>query len=139
MQQMLDMSKKLLENVRFIDLYSADLLEQTNLAIFWKDSKSQFLGYNKVFANICEISDSESIIGKTDYDCPWTNKQSSKFRKDDNIVLNLSCPKLNIKEELDLYNNKKIIILTNKFPIYSAVTKKQGVLGMFSKIDTTNN
>ena len=54
-----------------------------NHYIFWKDKNSVFLGCNKAFALEANLSSPAEIIGKTDYDLPWSKEESDAYQADD--------------------------------------------------------
>jgi PAS domain-containing protein len=51
--------------------------------IFWKDTRSVYLGCNANFAVVAGVGSPEEIVGKTDYDLPWRKDEAAFFRKID--------------------------------------------------------
>ncbi|MEL6780167.1 MAG: hypothetical protein AAFO06_23285, partial [Cyanobacteria bacterium J06597_16] len=47
--------------------------------IFWKDVNSAYLGCNQKFADIAGLACPDQLIGKTDYDMPWTKEESDFY------------------------------------------------------------
>ncbi len=45
-------------------------------AVFWKNREGVFLGCNLQFAKDANCSSPEEVVGKTDYDLPWTKEES---------------------------------------------------------------
>lgn len=94
--------------------YFNNLINNIPHLVFWKNKKSIFLGCNKEFAKSINISSPSDIVGKSDYDMPWTREQSEKYIKDDRLVMQSGLPKLNYEErQLDK------IMLVSKVPIYA--------------------
>jgi PAS domain S-box-containing protein len=105
-----------------------------NHFIFWKDKNSVFLGCNKAFASSANLTSPEEIVGKTDYDLPWSKEESDSYRADDNEVMNSKVPKLNIEEPQTLINGKQIILTTSKVPLFNDNGEVYGVLAIYSDI-----
>jgi signal transduction histidine kinase/DNA-binding response OmpR family regulator len=111
-----------------------ELLEQIPAGVFWKDKNSVFLGCNRFFARLAEISDPKMIVGKTDYDLPWGEYQASNYIADDLEVINSAKPKLNIEEKQTLGDGQEYYLLTNKLPIINKSGEVVGILGFFHDI-----
>lgn len=47
--------------------------------IFWKNVNSIYLGCNKNFITVAGLNNPEDIIGKSDYDLPWTKNESDFY------------------------------------------------------------
>lgn len=105
-----------------------------NHYIFWKDVHSVFLGCNKAFALSANLKSPSEIIGKTDYDLPWSKEESDNYIADDQQVMKSRKPKLNIEEPQTLPNGKKIILLTSKVPLFDQKGEVCGVLAIYSDI-----
>ncbi len=102
--------------------------------VFWKDREGVFRGCNDMFAGIAGLATSAEIVGKTDYDMPWTKQESDLYREDDLSVIRSGKPKLNIEEtNLDAEGNEKTI-LTSKVPLEADDGCIIGVLGIFADI-----
>lgn len=100
-----------------------------NYYIFWKDLNSVYLGCNKAFATLANVGSPENIVGKNDYDLPWTKEYSDKFRSDDKEVMESGKPKLNIEEPHKLKNGEIVVLLTSKIPLINN-NKVFGVFGI---------
>ncbi|HEX3757698.1 MAG TPA: PAS domain-containing protein, partial [Kofleriaceae bacterium] len=55
-------------------------------SVFWKDRNSVFRGCNESFAALAGMSP-DSIVGKTDYDMPWTREEAEQYRAADRRVI----------------------------------------------------
>ena len=103
-------------------------------AIFWKDKDSVFLGCNEKFAHLAMLNSTEEIVGKTDYDLPWSKKESDQYVADDHFVIQSKKEKLNIEENLT-NQNEPSFLLTSKVPLYDNRSGEvSGVLGIFTDI-----
>ena len=100
--------------------------------VFWKNTKGEFLGCNKVVANIFHLSDPMDIVGKTNYDL-FEKDLADKATESDNIVLNQE--KTTNTEEIGLNTNGEIVTyLTTKTPLYNKQGKLVGLLGVAQDI-----
>ena len=86
-------------------------------AVFWKDRDLVYLGCNQAFAEDAGFSSPEEIIGKTDFDMPWTD-QAELYRADDRLVMEKGEPKLNYEEPQTTPNGSTIWLSTSKVPVY---------------------
>ncbi len=132
-KEILQIGQKLLDGVPFSELFSNQLFDESNIYLFWKDSKSRFLGCNNKLATIAGFNQIQQIVGKNDYELPW-HKKTDKFIADDHAVISLLCPKLNIVESVLRADGNETTNLTNKFLICSSNRKKYGVFGIMTDI-----
>ena len=110
-----------------------DLTNQIPAAIFWKNTKSVFLGCNQYFATLADLACPKEIIGKTDYELPWGKHQGDLYRKDDLEIIRTQQPKMAIEESQTLKNGQTITLLTNKIPLLFK-GNVIGLLGVFQDI-----
>ena len=119
------------------DLKSQELLQLVinNIpqAIFWKDCDSVYLGCNQTFAEDAGFTP-EQIIGKTDYDLPWTTEEADFFRSCDAAVMKSDTPQLNIIESQLQADGKQAWLKTNKIPLHDNEGKVIGILGTYEDI-----
>ena len=101
--------------------------------IFWKDTKSVFMGCNENFANTVGFKDPSEIIGKTDFDITDAEK-ASHFVEVDKIVLEEGKPMYNMTELHKDANGNEIWVNINKVPLLNAQKEIIGILGTFEDI-----
>ncbi|MEM8862514.1 MAG: PAS domain-containing protein [Chloroflexota bacterium] len=104
------------------------------VAVFWKDRELNYLGCNANFANDAGLESPDEIMGKSDYDLPWTNEQAESYRQDDLNVIETGEAKLNYIEEQQQATGKNAWIQVNKAPLRDADNKVMGVLGTYQYI-----
>ncbi len=109
------------------------LVDLLPVSVFWKDKEGVYLGCNINFARALGFSSVEKILGKTDDDLA-TRDLSEHYRKDDKEVIVSGVPKLNIEEEQNFPDGRKLTILTNKVPLFSKDKEIIGVLGVYNDI-----
>ncbi|MBL1176993.1 ATP-binding protein [Pantanalinema sp. GBBB05] len=108
-----------------------DTIPQT---IFWKDRHSVFLGCNRKMAEIAGLKNPEAIVGKTDYDLPWTTAESDFYRECDRRVMDSNMPELGIVESLQTATGEQRWLETNKAPLHDRAGNVMGILATFQDI-----
>lgn len=109
------------------------LVDLLPVSVFWKDTEGVYLGCNINFARALGFNSVEKILGKTDDDLA-TRDLSEHYRKDDREVIVSGVPKLNIEEEQNFPDGRKLTILTSKVPLFSKDKEIIGVLGVYNDI-----
>jgi diguanylate cyclase (GGDEF)-like protein/PAS domain S-box-containing protein len=102
--------------------------------IFWKDRNSVYLGCNRNFAIIAGLKKPLEIVGKTDYDLPWTKEESDFFRECDARVMETDTAEYHIIEPLLQADGTQVWLNTNKMPLHDAEGNVVGILGTFEDI-----
>jgi PAS domain S-box-containing protein len=110
------------------------ILDSIPQFIAWKDRKSVFLGCNKNYADMTGLPDTQSIMGKTDWDLPWKKEETEDFLKDDELVMSSDTPKYHIIEPAFDVEGKQRWLATNKVPLHDAKGNVYGILVAFSDI-----
>ena len=113
--------------------------EHTQSFIFWKDVDGVFLGCNRKLAQAAGLDNPEDIIGKTDYDLPWSKEESDRYRQDDRAVMKSKKPKLDIIESQRQSDGSLVWLKTSKVPLMSISNEVCGILGVFSDITSEKN
>jgi PAS domain S-box-containing protein len=108
-----------------------DTIPQT---IFWKDRHSVFLGCNRKMADLAGLSNPEAIVGKTDYDLPWSTAESDFYRECDRRVMESNTAELGIVESLQTAEGQQLWIETNKAPLHDREGHVIGILATFQDI-----
>ncbi|MCB0153540.1 MAG: PAS domain S-box protein, partial [Anaerolineae bacterium] len=101
---------------------------------FWKNRDSVYLGCNRAFAEDAGLDNLEDIIGKTDYDLPWTTEEADAYRAADRRVMESNHPELHIIETQRRADGKLTWLDTNKIPLHDAEGKVIGMLGTYEDI-----
>ncbi|QWV97487.1 PAS domain-containing protein [Geomonas nitrogeniifigens] len=102
--------------------------------IFWKDRNSVYLGCNREFARSAGLADPALIVGKTDYELPWSREESEGYRADDREVMQGNQAKMHIIENLTQADGSVIWIETSKMPLTDEDGAVRGVLGIYEDI-----
>lgn len=110
------------------------VLDTSPLSIFWKDLNSTYLGCNNKFLSFAGLTTPEDIVGKTDYDLPWTDSETEAYRTDDRHVMDSGTAKLGIIETQFTANGEQIWLETHKLPLHNLEGEVIGVLGTYQEI-----
>ncbi|HLD16399.1 MAG TPA: ATP-binding protein [Coxiellaceae bacterium] len=103
--------------------------------IFWKDNHSIYLGCNENYARLVGLHSPKEIVGKTDYDLPWSQEgdTAETFVSRDKAVLR-GQPLVDVEQILSVAGGKKISVLINKVPIYDPSNRIIGILAVSADI-----
>jgi PAS domain S-box-containing protein len=123
------MRQRVADSERFLRLI-LDMLPQS---IFWKDLRGKFLGVNRSFSAATGVED---VVGRTDYDLPWSREQSDHFRDCDLQVIQTREPLINWLEPINVSNGETHWLCTSKIPLVDPGGNVTGVLGTF--LDVTH-
>ncbi len=110
------------------------LINNIPQAVFWKDRDGVFLGCNQQFAKDAGFNSPEEIIGKTDYDLPWTREESDLFRQIDKKIIETGEGWLNFEESHTRRGGEKKYLVVSKVPLRDSEGKIIGILGTYSDI-----
>lgn len=108
------------------------IIDNVPFNIFWKDNNNRYLGCNKKFADFIGMSVDE-VVGKTDYQMPWSNHASSYILDDNEVFVNKKA-KLNIEEITENNLKEKFWVRTNKVPLLNEEGEVISVIGIFEDI-----
>ncbi|RME69748.1 MAG: PAS domain S-box protein [Chloroflexi bacterium] len=110
------------------------IMDNIPQAIFWKDRNSVYQGCNRNFAIDAGVGATENIVGKTDYDLPWTREEADWYREVDRQVMETGIPQYHIIETQFQADGKKAWVDTNKIPLHDANGNVVGILGTYEDI-----
>lgn len=96
--------------------------------VYWKDLNGVYLGCNDNQAKSLGFEKGQDIVGKTDFELPWSRKTAELFSKNDKKVIR-SNQAIEIEEE-SIIGNKKYIMLSQKKPLKDKHGNVIGVLGV---------
>ncbi len=102
--------------------------------VFWKDKDLKNAGCNENFSKQVGFERPEDVVGKTDYELPWTKSQTEQFLKDDREIMYSGVPKINFEETQRQLNGEEAILLTSKVPLRDKRGEISGILGIYIDI-----
>ena len=120
--------KKLQESTELLQM----VMDYIPQFVFWKDVNSVYLGCNNNFARGAGLNSPSEIIGKTDFDLPWTREEAEFYRKIDKQVVETGKPVLNLVEPQTTPTGKVIWLRTHKNPM---VNQKGEIIGMMGNYE----
>ncbi len=129
-KELLDSNDKLLQNRNVL----THIMNSIPQSIFWKDRESVYVGCNRVFARLAGFDDSDDIIGKSDFNLPWSHEETEGYRADDREVMDNARPKYHIIETQRQSNGTASWIDTTKIPLIDVSGAVIGVLGIYEDI-----
>lgn len=103
-------------------------------SVFWKDRNSVYLGCNRNFAEDAGINKPEDIVGKSDYDLPWTQEEADDYRKCDRYVMDNGIPQANMIETQVQADGNLFWVDTSKIPLRDNQGNVVGILGIYENI-----
>jgi len=106
---------------------------------FWKDVESKYLGCNLNFAISAGLKLPAEIIGKSDYDLPWSKEQSDFYRKVDKEIMDSKKAQINFEEPQTISNGKTKWVRTSKIPLFNKEENVVGILGTYEDITARKN
>ncbi|BAY10149.1 trifunctional serine/threonine-protein kinase/ATP-binding protein/sensor histidine kinase [Calothrix sp. NIES-2098] len=122
--QELQKSQQLLRNI----------IDTVPQVVFWKDRNSTYLGCNQKFAIMAGLPSPEAIVGKNDYDLPWSKAESDSYREYDRQIMESKQPQLHILETLQQTDGTTLWVDTSKIPLCDEAGEVYGILGSFEDI-----
>ncbi len=102
--------------------------------IFWKNTHSVFMGCNKRFAESCGFDSIEDVIGKTDFDMPWSHKQSELYVLDDQRVMRQQKTLINYEENQRQKDGSERTMMVSKVPLQDDNNEAIGIFCIYTDI-----
>lgn len=102
--------------------------------VFWKDRNSLYLGCNANFLKVASMDSVEELVGKSDYDLPWTREESDSYRRIDKEIMDADEPRYRILESVLTASGEEIMVETNKIPLHDNNGQVIGILGTFEDV-----
>ncbi|MFL5246069.1 MAG: response regulator [Gemmataceae bacterium] len=103
-------------------------------SVFWKDRNCVYLGCNENSARDCGANFPAEVVGKTDYDLPFSREQADFYIQCDQEVMKKGQPLLNFEETQRRKDGSQATLLTSKVPLRDASGDVVGILGIYTDI-----
>ena len=110
------------------------VVDQLPQTIFWKDLNSRYLGCDRSFAKIAGAKSPQELIGKSDYEMPWTKEESDWYVECDRRVMKSKTPEYGILETQVNAEGELTWLETNKIPLLDLDGNVIGILGTFEDV-----
>jgi len=109
------------------------VLDLMDVAVFWKDRQSRFLGANAKSLEALGVERESDVIGKTDHDF-LPAEQAEGFHADDREVMGTGIPILDRVETLTTPDGLVETLLTSKMPFRNGKGEVAGLVGYFAVV-----
>ncbi len=109
------------------------VLNSVPQSIFWKDRDSVYVGCNEVFAKRAGLRPID-VVGKTDFDLPWSREEAESYRAIDQDVMTSRRPQIHILEQQHQSDGACIWADTSKIPLMDSAGESYGLLGVYEDI-----
>lgn len=119
---------------REINKFLENIIDTVPVRIFWKDKNGVYLGANRLFLEDSGLKSKDDLIGKSDFELPWSDFEAEKYRKDDLEVINNKKERYLIEETQTDLNGNVMYLLTSKVPLKNLDGEIIGVLGVYEDI-----
>ena len=110
------------------------VMDNTPQYIFWKDVEGNYLGCNANFLEAAGLDDFDELVGKSDYDLPWTREEADYYREVDQRVMRSGKAEFRIHETQTMADGAVVYLETNKIPLFDDDGKVVGILGTYEDI-----
>jgi len=101
--------------------------------VYWKDLDGVYQGCNYNFAQDAGYSGEAELVGKNDYDMPWS-AEASVYRADDRQVIQSGIPKMRYVEQQVNDEGELLWLRSNKIPLRDVNDEVIGILGSYDDI-----
>jgi PAS domain S-box-containing protein len=101
--------------------------------VYWKNLDGVYQGCNYNFAQDAGFSGETEVVGKNDYEMPWSS-EATAYRADDRQVINSGIPKMKYVEPQTNAEGDLVWLRTNKIPLRDVNDEVIGILGSYDDI-----
>ena len=120
---------KMINNKKIVQRTLASIIDNLPGHVYWKDLNSVFQGCNYAQAKSAGFESPSELIGKTDYEMPWS-KEADILRESDLAVMK-SRESLTREEASKIANSDQVsIFLSKKTPLFDESGNVIGILGI---------
>lgn len=121
--------EKMLSEKKVMEQTLANIIDNLPGHVYWKNKDSVYQGCNLAQAKSAGLTSQNEIIGKTDYQMPWSN-EADILRESDLMVMN-SRETLTREEASKLANSDQVsMFLSKKTPLFDESGDVVGILGI---------
>lgn len=108
------------------------VIDNIPAGVFWKDENSIYLGCNAIFAREAGAPEVNDIVGKTDDQLYWSDKDASCKKGDSDVMM--SGAQKTYHKEVIAQNGKTQHLKITKAPLRNADGKVSGIVGIYEDI-----
>ena len=107
------------------------IINSFQIRMFWKDKESRFIDCNQAFAEDAGFKNPAELIGKTEFDMPWTSDEANYHLQTDRVLMENGEPILSFEQGLTRSGGRKSWILTSKIPTRNDSGEISGILVLY--------
>ncbi len=111
-----------------------DVVDHIPCFVFWKDRSSSYLGCNRHFAAGAGLASPDAIVGKSDYELPWSREETEQYRRVDREVMARGEAVLDLEEAQTAPDGRQLVVSTSKVPLRDERGGVVGILGIYTDI-----
>ena len=121
---------KLQEREKFL----TTILDTFPFPIFWKDLNSIYLGGNRHYLKDTNSGSLQDLVGKSDYDLPWSKQAAEVYQAHDQEVINSGSASHSVLHSRLNKHQEPRWFETHKIPLRNIHGETIGVVGMYQDI-----
>jgi PAS domain S-box-containing protein len=106
-----------------------NILEHFPGRVFWKDKELVYQGCNRNEADRLGLPSPAEIVGKTDFDMPWTSVEAESYRQADRGIMESGKPILHVEQSRHGADGRLIWEDRSKVPLYDDSGAIVGIFG----------
>ncbi len=96
--------------------------------VYWKDKNGVYQACNDQQAITLGYQSGKDIVGKTDYDLPWSDRGDFLHQVDTGVMENQA--EYVVEEPLPIGGGKEALFLSRKVPMYDETGQVSGIIGI---------
>jgi len=108
-------------------------MDNTPDVIYFKDTESRFIRFNKAYVKLLGASDERTILGKTDFDF-FTSEHARKAFNDEQIIMRTGKSIINVEEKETWQDGRITWVISSKFPLRNKEGTITGTFGVSKDI-----
>ena len=104
------------------------IMDMMPAMLFWKDKAGVYRGFNKAGLKKIGFKSADEIIGKTDYELPWSKKAQTFINEDKKLMEN-GGSMVKVQSGIIATNGEHLTFAVTKMPLTSHTGEVIGVIG----------
>ena len=125
--------KTLAENRTSLN-FLQNVLDTSPAYICWKDRDLRFLGCNRAYASLVGLAAPEDIVGKTDWQMPWSADNTRLYQEANRRIMDNGQPEYHIMENILNASGDLLWLDTNMIPMRNYAGEVTGILLMIQDV-----
>jgi two-component system cell cycle sensor histidine kinase/response regulator CckA len=110
------------------------VVENIPQAIYWKDRNLSYVGFNNNFLRDAGLQHANELIGKTDFQLPWTADEAKFVHDNDHRVLETGVADFHVIEPKVAPDGSRLFIDISRIPLHDRDDRVVGLLVTYEDI-----